>query len=381
MASIRFEGVTKRFRDGTVAVNDLWLDVPDGEFMILVGPSGCGKTTALRLVAGFEEPTEGRILLDDTAVEGLPPDKRDVAMVFQSYALFPHMTVRENMSFPLRMRGLSRPAQGAAVGETAALLGLSELMDRMPQELSGGQRQRVAMGRAIVRQPRAFLMDEPLSNLDAQLRAQMRAELARLHRRLGVTTLYVTHDQTEAMTLGTRVAVMRHGSVEQVGPPKELYQRPATVFVARFIGSPSMNFLPGVVRDGRLTVSDAVGRSTFDAPADWPREERQVLVGVRPESWRQGVGADDADVTIDGAVELVEEFGAQTIVYFALASEGPGMAVDEEGEAVGTFAACLFGGVDIAAGEAVQFHASLGAVHVFDAGTGRSLMTRITQRT
>ncbi len=228
MAAIELEAVTKRFPDGTVAVNELSLDVEDGEFMILVGPSGCGKTTALRMVAGLEDVTDGQIRIGGQVVNDMEPGDRDVAMVFQSYALYPHMSVRDNIAFPLKMQKLSRPEIDQRVNEAAGLLGLDELLRRKPRELSGGQRQRVAMGRAIVRHPQAFLMDEPLSNLDAKLRVQMRAELVKLHRRLGVTTLYVTHDQTEAMTLADVLAVMRAGVLQQVGPAEEIYARPRT---------------------------------------------------------------------------------------------------------------------------------------------------------
>src|SRR3990170_1657261 len=250
MASIEFDHVTKRFPDGTVAVNDIELEVADGEFMILVGPSGCGKTTALRMGAGLEQITEGEIRIGGRVVNRLDPPDRDVAMVFQTYALYPHMTVRENIAFPLRMQRLSSSEIERRVAEATRLLGIEDLLRRKPRELSGGQRQRVAMGRAIVRHPRAFLMDEPLSNLDAKLRVQMRAELVKLHRRLGVTTLYVTHDQVEAMTLGQRVAVLDHGLVQQVDPPDILYNSPTNLFVASFIGSPAMNLLR-VRSDGR----------------------------------------------------------------------------------------------------------------------------------
>ncbi len=253
MAAIEFRGVTKRFPDGTIAVDDLHLRIEDGEFMIFVGPSGCGKTTALRMVAGLEQPTSGEILVGDMVVNDLDPVDRDIAMVFQNYALYPHMTVRANIGFPLETQRMPKPEREQRIAEAAALLGLEDLLDRKPRALSGGQRQRVAMGRAIVRHPQSFLMDEPLSNLDAKLRVQMRAELAKLHQRLGVTTLYVTHDQVEAMTLGQRVAVLDHGVVQQVDAPEVLYNRPANTFVASFIGSPSMNFLRAR-SDGRAIV-------------------------------------------------------------------------------------------------------------------------------
>src|SRR6185436_16397415 len=264
MAGITFQAVTKRFGDDTVAVDDLDLEIRDGEFMIFVGPSGCGKTTALRMVAGLEHPTAGEILIGDMVVNDLDPVDRDIAMVFQNYALYPHMTVRANISFPLETQRVPKAERERRIEEAAALLGLEGLLDRKPRALSGGQRQRVAMGRAIVRHPRCFLMDEPLSNLDAKLRIQMRVELVKLHRRLGVTTIYVTHDQTEAMTLGQRVTVLNHGRIQQVAPPRELYAQPVNAFVAGFIGSPPMNFLRG------LLVADGVdlGATRLSLPPD-----------------------------------------------------------------------------------------------------------------
>ena len=291
MAGITFEGVTKQFPDGTVAVDNISLDVPDGEFMILVGPSGCGKTTALRMVAGLEEITSGEIVIGDRVVNDLEPKERDVAMVFQNYALYPHMTVRDNIAFPLKMQRVSKAEIASRVADATRLLGLDELLARKPRELSGGQRQRVAMGRAIVRHPQAFLMDEPLSNLDAKLRVQMRAELVNLHRRLGVTTLYVTHDQTEAMTLGTRVAVLRKGIIQQVDAPQRLYHRPANTFVAGFIGSPPMNFAEGTLSGGV-----ARGRARFASSCPdgvksrLDRREGAVMAGLRPEHF-QDAGA------------------------------------------------------------------------------------------
>src|SRR5437764_1014762 len=245
MAAIEFDHVTKRFPDGTVAVDEIELSVRDGEFMIFVGPSGCGKTTALRMVAGLEEITSGEIRIGGRVVNDLEPPDRDIAMVFQNYALYPHMSVEDNISFPLRMQRMRKVEMRKRAREVADLLGIGDLLARKPRELSGGQRQRVAMGRAIIRHPQAFLMDEPLSNLDAKLRVQMRAELVKLHRRLGVTTIYVTHDQTEAMTLGQRVAVLSRGVIQQVDEPQGLYRRPANTFVASFIGSPPMNFIRG----------------------------------------------------------------------------------------------------------------------------------------
>ena len=260
MASIAIRSVSKRYRDGTQAVSEFDLEIADGEFMILVGPSGCGKTTLLRMIAGLEEISSGQIAIGDRVVNELEPRQRDIAMVFQNYALYPHMTVAKNMGFALKRAGVPAAEIERKVQDTAELLGIAEQLQRRPANLSGGQRQRVAMGRAIVRDPAAFLMDEPLSNLDAKLRIQMRAEVLRIQRRLRATTVYVTHDQTEAMTLGDRLAVMRHGVMQQVGSPEELYERPVNAFVAGFIGAPSMNFLAGEIRDGTLSFAlGAVG--------------------------------------------------------------------------------------------------------------------------
>ena len=261
MAEVAILDVTKEFPGGAVAVNHLSITAEDGEFLILVGPSGCGKTTALRMVAGLDEPTSGAIAIGDRFVTGLSPKDRDIAMVFQNYALYPHMTVYKNLAFGLKQRKEPKEEIGRRVKEVAAMLGLEELLGRKPAQLSGGQRQRVAMGRALVREPRAFLLDEPLSNLDAKLRVQVRAELKRLHRRLGITTIYVTHDQVEAMTLGDRIVVMSGGELQQVGAPQDVYDRPANIFVAGFIGSPPMNLLRGTAVGGRITAGDLTLRA------------------------------------------------------------------------------------------------------------------------
>ena len=291
MAEIRFDDVTKQFEDGTLAVDRLDLTIDDGEFMVLVGPSGCGKTTSLRMVAGLEDLTSGEIRIGDEVVNDLPAKRRDIAMVFQNYALYPHMSVAQNMGFGLRLRGVPRAARDHRVREAAAVLDLTELLDRRPRQLSGGQRQRVAMGRAIVREPRAFLMDEPLSNLDAKLRVQMRAEIARIQQRLGVTTLYVTHDQVEAMTMGDRVAVMRNGILQQVASPTTLYERPVNLFVAGFIGSPAMNLVEAVVRVADDSVQLEVGTQTIMLAPSFVRarpvvrryHDQTVALGIRPE--------------------------------------------------------------------------------------------------
>ncbi|HEY8582038.1 MAG TPA: sn-glycerol-3-phosphate ABC transporter ATP-binding protein UgpC, partial [Capillimicrobium sp.] len=297
MAEIVLDGITKEYPDGTLAVRSLDLQVGDGEFVILVGPSGCGKSTALRMIAGLEEITDGELRIDGEVVTDREPKERDIAMVFQSYALYPHMTVRENMGFALRLARVPKVDIERKVTEAARVLDLEPHLDRKPANLSGGQRQRVAMGRAIVRDPKAFLMDEPLSNLDAKLRVQMRAEVSRIQKRLGTTTIYVTHDQTEAMTLGDRVAVMRLGELQQVGAPKELYDRPANLFVAGFIGSPAMNFLPGTVEGDRvrLPIGDVVlGDALRRALEGRPRGSREVIAGVRPEDFEHADFVDAA---------------------------------------------------------------------------------------
>ena len=372
MAAIEFRGVTKRFPDGTIAVDDLHLRIEDGEFMILVGPSGCGKTTALRMVAGLEQPTSGEILVGDTVVNNLDPVDRDIAMVFQNYALYPHMTVRANIGFPLETQRMPKPEREQRIAEAAALLGIENLLDRKPRALSGGQRQRVAMGRAIVRHPQSFLMDEPLSNLDAKLRVQMRAELAKLHQRLGVTTLYVTHDQVEAMTLGQRVAVLNHGVVQQVDSPDVLYNRPANTFVASFIGSPSMNFL--LARSDGQTIS--FGGFTLPLPgavaARLRRRDGEVLVGLRPEYFsdaRLSGGGAEIPVT----VEITEQLGPETLVYFRVDGVNAQTSGDSEAELGGAFVARLDPRTRPAPGERLQLAVDIERAHFFDPADGTTL--------
>ncbi len=375
MAAITFDHVSKRFPDGTVAVHDLTLDVADGEFMILVGPSGCGKTTALRMVAGLEQVSEGEIRIGGRVVNHLDPPDRDVAMVFQSYALYPHMSVRDNIAFPLQMQRLPKAEIERRVVETARLLGIEELLRRKPRQLSGGQRQRVAMGRAIVRRPQAFLMDEPLSNLDAKLRVQMRAELVKLHRRLGVTTLYVTHDQTEAMTLGQRVAVLSRGVVQQVDTPQRLYRYPANTFVAGFIGSPSMNFLRGRLENGRVVV----GEYALGLPHDLLRRLRQqpaeVLVGLRPEALADaGLAGAPAGAVLPAEVEVTEQLGSETLAYVRV----PGVETVELGERpvelAGALAARLDARTGAQPGGRLRLAVDLSQLHLFEAGSGLSLL-------
>ena len=327
MASIEFEHVTKRYKDGFEAVRGMSLEVRDGEFMILVGPSGSGKSTALRMVAGLEDITDGELRIGGEIVTDRAPRDRNVAMVFQSYALYPHMTVRENMGFALRLAKVPRREIDRKVAEAARILDLEPHLDRKPANLSGGQRQRVAMGRAIVRSPNAFLMDEPLSNLDAQLRVQTRAEIAQLQQQLGTTTLYVTHDQIEALTLGDRIAVMRAGVLEQVGPPEEIYGRPDNLFVAGFIGSPAMNFLPGRVVGaklrtpiGEIEVPDRL-RSGLDSARGAARAS--VIVGLRPEHFEDAalVGDRRDGRTVKATVDVLESVGSEYYAHFTLRSE------------------------------------------------------------
>ncbi|BCJ28254.1 sn-glycerol-3-phosphate ABC transporter ATP-binding protein UgpC [Actinocatenispora sera] len=323
MAEIVLDKITKRFPDGTVAVDNFSLDVADHEFIILVGPSGCGKTTTLNMIAGLEDISDGELRIDGKRVNEVAPRDRDIAMVFQSYALYPHMTVRENIGFPLKLAKVDKGTAKQQIEEAAAILDLVPYLDRKPGALSGGQRQRVAMGRAIVRSPKAFLMDEPLSNLDAKLRVQMRTSISRIQKRLGTTTVYVTHDQTEAMTLGDRIVIMRAGLIQQVGSPQELYEDPVNLFVAGFIGSPSMNFVPGTVADnaidtvlGRIPLTDRI-RTTLEGH-DVPRE---VIVGIRPEAFEDAAlvdGSRGAGVTFTAPVDILESMGSVKYAYFSL---------------------------------------------------------------
>ncbi|MEU4681108.1 ABC transporter ATP-binding protein [Micromonospora sp. NPDC023737] len=389
MADIVLDKVSKRFPDGTVAVRDVDLEISDGEFVILVGPSGCGKSTTLNMIAGLEDISSGELRIGGERVNDKAPRDRDIAMVFQSYALYPNMTVRENMAFPLRLQKLDRKTVDTKVEEAAKVLELTALLDRKPANLSGGQRQRVAMGRAIVRQPKAFLMDEPLSNLDAKLRVQMRTVVSRLQKQLGTTTVYVTHDQTEAMTLGDRVVIMRGGEVQQVGPPQELYDHPRNLFVAGFIGSPSMNFLHAAVQDGKLRtalgevpIGDRVRREleAVDAP-------RELILGVRPEHFEDAELVDEETrrrgMEFEAPVEIVESMGSDKYVYFAVAGERASAAELEElaadaGAADFTGAGSnlvtrLSAESPVAEGETRRVWFNLEKIHLFDPANGRNL--------
>jgi len=321
VAAVRFSHVDKTYGDGTHAVDDLSLDIANGEFMVFVGPSGCGKTTALRMLAGLETVSGGDILLGPTRINDVSPRNRDVAMVFQNYALYPHMTVYDNMAFGLRSRKSSRSATRRRVDEIAKALDLEPLLDRRPNQLSGGQRQRVAMGRAIVRAPQVFLMDEPLSNLDAKLRVQMRAEIARIQKSLCTTTIYVTHDQVEAMTMGDRVALMRRGKLQQVAAPQEIYSRPDNLFVASFIGSPAMNFVRAEVAKHRDGLKIAFGETQLPAPATNTALEayagREVALGIRPEDIHVANG--NVEARFRGLVVLREALGSRALVHVEVA--------------------------------------------------------------
>jgi multiple sugar transport system ATP-binding protein len=318
VGEIVLDHVTKEFGNGVRAVDDVALTIGEGEFMVLVGPSGCGKTTLLRSIGGLEKVTGGRILIGERDVTRLEPSQRDLAMVFQNYALYPHMTVAKNLGYGLRVRKVAKKERDRRVHEVATMLGLEELLDRRPGQLSGGQQQRVAMGRAIIREPEAFLMDEPLSNLDAKLRVTMRTSLQQLHARIGTTTVYVTHDQVEAMTLGQRVAVMRDGKLQQVDQPQTLYDHPANTFVAAFIGSPSMNLVEATLADGQAVIGDL----RIPVPRDRrPSEDGRTIVGIRPEAFEDVEFAQGDLPQVDVQVEVLEELGSDAYVFFTVAAD------------------------------------------------------------
>ncbi|MBV0895460.1 ABC transporter ATP-binding protein [Microbacterium sp. NC79] len=360
MASVTFDAATRVYPGATRAsVDKISLEIEDGEFLVLVGPSGCGKSTTLRMLAGLEEVNSGRILIGDRDVTDVPPKDRDIAMVFQNYALYPHMTVAENMGFALKIAGVSKQERAQRVEEAAKLLDLTDYLNRKPKALSGGQRQRVAMGRAIVREPQVFLMDEPLSNLDAKLRVQTRTQIASLQRRLGVTTVYVTHDQTEALTMGDRIAVLKDGLLQQVGTPRELYERPANEFVAGFIGSPAMNLFEAKIADGGVVWGNEIVAVERDVLAKATGET--VTIGIRPEDLVLG-GATDGGLPV--TIDLVEELGADGYLYGRA-----GAGTDAEHEIV----ARVDGRNHPNAGETVSLKPVAGHLHVFDATTGERL--------
>jgi len=385
MPGIEIERVTKVFDGEVTAVDDVSLSIDEGEFVVLVGPSGCGKSTLLRIVAGLERPTYGRIRIGTDDVTTLEPPDRDIAMVFQSYALYPHKSVRENLAFGLRRRKVAKPEIAERVDAMARMLGLESLLDRKPSALSGGQRQRVAMGRALVREPRAFLMDEPLSNLDAKLRTSMRGEIARLHERLPTTTLYVTHDQVEAMTLGQRVAVLRDGVVQQCDEPQALFDRPANVFVGAFIGSPAMNLVQARIEDGRASFGD----TTIGLPGFGGAGAREVILGIRPTSFELADASTDPEwPRMRVAVDVVEQLGAESNLLFKV--DAPPVVTDAVKAAIGgdsgadegrlladdgraRFSARIHRSVPLARGELAELAIDPGRLYAFDLETGDAL--------
>ncbi|WP_133513265.1 ABC transporter ATP-binding protein [Candidatus Thiosymbion oneisti] len=381
MAEIVLEQVNKRFADGTEGLRPTDLTIRDGELFILVGPSGCGKSTLLKIIVGLERPTSGAVRVGGESVTERDPKDRNMAMVFQSYAIYPHMTVRENMAFPLKLARMDDAEIAARVEEAATILELSGLLERKPAALSGGQRQRVAMGRAIVRQPAVFLLDEPLSNLDAKLRVQMRTELARLQRRLGTTMVYVTHDQTEAMTLGHRIAVLRKGEIQQTGTPRELYGRPANLFVAGFVGSPAMNLLPASIEENRLILPMSEVALPEDSSYNLPRGKREVIVGIRPENFRHANRSDAGVLEFRARLEVVEWLGADLFVHFDVRANTGGRlsALHRELELDAGHDGCLRVvarlGADIRAqeGETIDLSVEPGDVHLFDSETGENI--------
>jgi multiple sugar transport system ATP-binding protein len=397
VAEVVLGGMGKVYPDGTRAVTDLNLEIVDGEFLVLVGPSGCGKTTALRMVAGLEDISEGTLRIGERVVNRVPPRDRDVAMVFQSYALYPHLSVRDNIGFGLSLRKVPKDQIREKVDRVADILGLREHLDRRPRNLSGGQRQRVAMGRAIVREPQAFLMDEPLSNLDAKLRVQMRAEIARIQRDLGVTTIYVTHDQTEAMTLGDRVAVMKKGELQQVAAPQELYDRPANLFVAGFIGSPAMNLLPGALTapEGGEGLRLEIGGQPVTVPAEVLESRpglrahigKDVIVGVRPEDMEDAaLVAADGGPRLESTADLVEAMGSDVLVHFSVdaaqvvtedtkeLARDAGTDVLTSAEAPHTNVVARFSPrTRVKVGDRITVHVDTGRLHFFDPDTGTSI--------
>jgi multiple sugar transport system ATP-binding protein len=383
--SIRLDSVTKIYPNGVKAVDDITLEINPGEFVVLVGPSGCGKSTVLRMIAGLEDVSDGAIFIDDVDVTDKAPQQRDIAMVFQNYALYPHMTVKENLAYGLKLRKMPKAEWQRRVQETAKTLGLDELLDRKPSALSGGQRQRVAMGRAIVREPKAFLMDEPLSNLDAKLRVSMRAELARLHERLGVTTVYVTHDQVEAMTLGQRVAVLRDGILQQLDTPQRLFHQPRNLFVAAFIGSPSMNLVEADVDGATLRFGGMA--LELPAPSVPTVGNGRVILGIRPTDFEHGHGADAHLPRVRVFHEVVEDLGSEQHVIFTIdappvTAESVLAAADVQDEDEGklfaddarsSFTACLDARRRVVPGSDLELAVDPARLHFFEPASGAAL--------
>jgi len=392
VAQITLNNLTKRYPDGFEAVRDMNLQIADGEFVILVGPSGCGKSTALRMIAGLEDITSGELRIGDQVVNEKAPRDRDIAMVFQNYALYPHMTVRDNMGFALKLRGVDKAEIDRKVGEAARILDLEQHLDRKPANLSGGQRQRVAMGRAIVRDPAAFLMDEPLSNLDAKLRVQMRTEVSRIQQTLGTTTVYVTHDQTEAMTLGDRVAVMRSGVLQQVGSPMELYNYPVNLFVAGFIGSPAMNFMPAIVQGDTVKLPIGDVRLPQELRERVGRGDGKTLIaGIRPENFEDAALTGEARArgsTFRAKIEVLESLGSELYAHFTVTSDQQiesqelrELAEDVGGGEVpaagaeGHIVARLDPQSQVRVGQEAELWVDASRIHLFDPDDGRNLTT------
>jgi len=359
MAEVLLQHVSKKYEKQGNAVEDFNLSIQDKEFLILVGPSGCGKSTTLRMIAGLEEISEGELWIDGKKMNAVSPKERDIAMVFQNYALYPHMTVYDNMAFGLKLKKLPKQVIDEKVRHAAGILGLEDLLQRKPKALSGGQRQRVALGRAIVRDAKVFLMDEPLSNLDAKLRVQMRAEITKLHQNLQTTTIYVTHDQTEAMTMATRLVVMKDGKIQQIGKPKDIYERPENMFVASFIGTPSINFFHGIFSDGNIQIDHA----TFYLPEDKRQllranhyTNKEIVIGIRPEDIRQGQSNENSFIT---KVDIAEYMGAETLVYVCLANHELIAKIETNTELV--------------PGKEIALTIDLAKAHFFDKDTGNRI--------
>jgi multiple sugar transport system ATP-binding protein len=382
MAGVRFEHVYKRYGEKVEVIRDLNLEIKDEEFLVLVGPSGCGKSTALRMIAGLEEISDGNLYIGDRVVNDVPPKDRDIAMVFQNYALYPHMTVFDNLAFGLKLRHTDKADIDRRVQQAADILGIGQYLQRKPRELSGGQRQRVALGRAIVREPKVFLMDEPLSNLDAKLRVATRAEITRLHQRVRTTFVYVTHDQVEAMTMGDRIAVLNAGVIQQLGTPQELYDTPSNLFVAGFIGSPAMNFFRAQLKkDGAggptLTIGDGAspqtltlsGQSAEAVGGQATADGRDVVIGIRPEDMRAGAGDGAAGATIRGTVDVVEHLGNEQLVYMQV-----GGTFQPEGTEAHAVTARAEPRAAIRTGDTVGLVVDTGKVHVFDPQTTKAFV-------
>ena len=395
MAEITFEHVKKVYGDDIVAIEDMNLDIPDGEFVVFVGPSGCGKSTALRMVAGLEDITEGKLFIADEVVNDVSPRERDIAMVFQNYALYPHMNVRDNMAFALKLRKVDDEERNRRVEDAAKILGLENFLDRKPAALSGGQRQRVALGRAIVRDPKAFLMDEPLSNLDAKLRVQMRTEISKLHNRIGTTSIYVTHDQTEAMTMADRIVLLKDGRVQQIDPPQKMYDHPANVFVAGFIGSPAMNFMQARLEKDDGGVAAVFGETRLPIPREHLQNakdieshvNKDVVLGIRPEHIEDAEIAENTEHTaaMEVEVQVIESMGSEKYVYFGMPKGGEAahtQSIDEMESEVGadtsggdeTLVARIGPESGAAEGKRLRLLVDTSKIHLFDGETEEALL-------